>query len=78
MKCLIESLIAGMSQTVDLKAEKKDVLKSANNLLSKVQGTITLCAKLEKDMRENMANVDTKADLKELLKVKALLEIMPT
>jgi len=67
-----------MSQTVDLKAEKKDVLKSANNLLSKVQGTITLCAKLEKDMRENMANVDTKADLKELLKVKALLEIMPT
>jgi len=78
MKCLIESLIAGMSQTVDLKAEKKDVLKSANNLLSKVQGTITLCAKLEKEMRENMANVDTKADLKELLKVKALLEIMPT
>ena len=78
MKCLIESLIAGMSQTVDLKAEKKDVLKSANNLLSKVQGTITLCGKLEKDMRENMANVDTKADLKELLKVKALLEIMPT
>ena len=75
---MIESLIAGMSQTVDLKAEKKDVLKSANNLLSKVQGTITLCAKLEKDMRENMANVDTKADLKELLKVKALLEIMPT
>ena len=75
---MIESLIAGMSQTVDLKAEKKDVLKSANNLLSKVQVTITLCAKLEKDMRENMANVDTKADLKELLKVKALLEIMPT
>ena len=75
---MIESLIAGMSQTVDLKAEKKDVLKSANNLLSKVQGTITLCGKLEKDMRENMANVDTKADLKELLKVKALLEIMPT